>query len=112
MPTNDVKNLFPSTLSGDPMEYVHQLTTVPTNANLYDIYAFDKPSKLGGTEVKIGTMKLKGNLVNSKWADDNLFYRHQKMDDDLEIYPEWNPYTPTLGSIWGEDFLKCPFGFS
>jgi len=50
--------------------------------------------------------------VNSAWADANLFIRHQKMDDDLEIHPEWGPYCPVYGSILGEGAPKCPFGFS
>ena len=111
VPTSEVNNLFPKTLSGDPTGYVQQLTTVPANANLYDIYAFDKPTALGGVETKIGTMKLKGSLVNSKWADENLFIRHQRMDDDLRYRPEWDPYCPKWTSL-AEDIPKCPFGFS
>lgn len=94
-PHPDVKDLFPTTLQDDdPMAYIHQLLTVPKDATLYTIYAMDAPVELGGREKVIGTLKLNGNLVNSYWADKNLFFRHQRMDDDLNIHQEWKPYTP------------------
>lgn len=52
------------------MAYVDQLTELPANANLYNIYAFDRPVQLGGKEELIGTLKLDGNLIKSKWADE------------------------------------------
>jgi hypothetical protein len=43
----------------------------------------DKPKELGGSEMMIGTLKTTSEMVASKWADENLFFRHQKMSEDL-----------------------------
>ena len=41
--------LFPKDMvNNDPMAYVGQLETVPANYVLYDVYALDKPTEMGG----------------------------------------------------------------
>jgi hypothetical protein len=102
-PHRDVANLIPSDYKGD-LAYLDQLAGVPANSNLYKVYAMTKPSQLGGKEVNIGTLQLDGNLHKSKWADENLFFRHQRQDDDLKIHPEWEPFS-ARNSLDG----KCPF---
>ena len=74
------------------MVYVSQLETVPANSRLYDVYALDKPTELGGTEALIGTLVLDGQMTRSKWGDENLYIRHQKMNDDEEMHKDWDPY--------------------
>lgn len=74
------------------MIYVSQLESVPADSKLYEVYARNAPDELNGEEVLIGTIVLDGKLVKSKWGDDNLFIRHQMMNDDTDIHPEWDPY--------------------
>ena len=31
-------------------------------------------------------------MVTSNWGDEHMFFRHQRMDDDLKYKPEWEPY--------------------
>jgi len=38
-------------VNNDPMAYVGQLETVPANAILYDVFALDKPTEMGGKSV-------------------------------------------------------------
>jgi len=71
-----------------------QLQNVPENSNLYNVYAYDKPESLGGVETKIGVLQLDGWLIESKWGDQSLFFRHQFEDEDLKIHPEWAQYCP------------------
>lgn len=59
---------------------------------------------MGGQEINIGTIQLVDKLYKSKWADENLFFRHQRQDDDLNYHPEWEPYSPRY-SLDG----KCPY---
>ena len=35
-------------VNNDPMAYVGQLETVPENAVLYEVFALDKPTEMGG----------------------------------------------------------------
>lgn len=64
------------------------------------------PIKAGGKEVKIGELRLTSDLFRSKWGDDKMFFRHQKMDDDLKFNPAWEPFVARY-SLDG----KCPFGY-
>ena len=84
-PHVSVQNLIPNELQGtDYMAYVHQLeTSVPADATIYDVYAYDKPPPLGGVETMIGSLKLNGSLTTSKWGDQNLFFKHQNIAEDL-----------------------------
>lgn len=103
VPHSDVHSLFPTELTGAPMMYVDQLQTVPAGSTLYDVMAYDKPQELGGVETNIGSLVLDGVLTSSKWGDQNLFFRHEKMDDDLKAHPEWAPYLAKYGGS------KCPY---
>lgn len=37
-------------------------------------------------------MRLKTTLVTSNWGDEHMYFRHQRMEDDLKLRPEWEPY--------------------
>jgi len=64
------------------------------------------PEHAGGVEELIGVLQLDGRLTTSNWADENLFFRHQKMDDDVKLVPAWGNYVSRF-SLDG----KCPAGF-
>ena len=105
VPHSDVANLFPHEMHGvGPMAFLDDLTNVPANANLYSVYGLDGPTERGGKEHFIGTLQLRGSLVKSNYGDEHLFFRHQKMDDDLKLQPDWAPYVPKY-SLDG----KCPY---
>lgn len=91
------------------MAYVDQLTTVPHNSNVYEVWALDQPKPLGGKDTHIGSLVLDGGFVKSKWADETLFIRHQRSDDDVRLEPSWDKYLPK----WSDSKVKkgCPFGF-
>jgi len=40
-----------------------------------------------------------------------MFFRHQKMDEDLKYHPEWTPYCPKYGSSTGSESAHqpCPY---
>jgi len=103
-PSSSVKNMFSSHKPSNLMQYLDDLTNVPANATIYDVYARDKPTQIGGKLTKIGSLNLDGKMVKSKFGDENLFYRHQYMDDDLKLRPEWKPYTASY-KLGG----KCPY---
>lgn len=105
VPDDELKAHFPNKLvNNNKMGYMDQLKAIPANHKLYKVMALDKPKQMGGKLSYIGDLVLDGKMTSSKWGDENLFFRHQKMDDDLEIHPEWKPYVP-LESLWG----KCPY---
>jgi len=110
-PHDDVNKLFAwNTLpiSEDFLSGISQLSMkyggVPADSNLYKVFAWDKPEQLGGKESHIGDLVLDGTFTTSKFGNEDLFFRHQKSDDDLEIHPEWTPYMSAYKTT-----SKCPF---
>ena len=102
-PHSDVKNLFPVDAPSDPMAYIEQLKSVPANSTLYKVYGMTAPKELGGTEVYIGDLVLEGNLITSKWGDENLFIRHERLEEDLKVHSDWTKYE----AKWSAS--ACPF---
>ena len=49
----------------------------------------------------------------STFGDDHLYFRHERMDNDLALRPEWEPFTPIYVPIFSleqqEDEASCPF---
>jgi len=58
------------------MAYTSQLESVPADTVLYDVYGYDAPPELDGTEHLMGTLQLDGKLTKSKFGDQELFFRH------------------------------------
>ena len=111
-PSGEVE--FPSTVADGYTDYTEQLASIPLATNLWDIYAMDKPVELGGTEMKIGQMILNSQLTTSNWGDEHMYFRHERMEDDLALRPEWEPYTPHFDGIFGNlaqesNNSDCPF---
>lgn len=45
-------------------------------------------------------------MVTSYWGDEHMYFRHQRMDDDLKIRPEWEPYTPVFHAFAAGELIK------
>ena len=91
-------------VSEDFYSAIYQLNEIPADTNLYKVWAWDKPQKLGGKESYIGDLVMDGKFTTSKFGDEDLFFRHQKTNEDLVIHPEWTPYKAV-----GSEGKKCPF---
>ena len=106
-------------------DYLNDLNSIPAGSHLYNIYAEDKPCEIGGTEQYIGKIIVTSEIVSSLWGDTHLKFRHQRMNDDLALRPEWFPYAyswsyteetgelVTLGNgeIWPGTGGACPFSY-
>jgi len=77
---------------------------------LYTVFALDKPSSLGGTEMEIGEIVLRSQMQTSMWGDKHMYFRHQKHDDDFRYHPEWMN-EPTHGTfvMEGENVKLHPY---
>mmetsp|Transcript_4630 Transcript_4630/g.6107 ORF Transcript_4630/g.6107 Transcript_4630/m.6107 type:complete len:344 (+) Transcript_4630:29-1060(+) len=109
---------FPAT-TYDP-SFMQSLQPTPAGSLLFNVYATDQPTELGGSEQLIAQMKTKSTMVTSNWGDEHMFFRHQRMDDDLKYRPEWEPYTPNPKVFFANkkhddrlvkfaDYAACPF---
>lgn len=96
-------NFVPTQDMNFPDDYVapvhEQLKNVPVGLTLYKVYAMDKPAELGGKETQIANIVLSSELMTSTWADKSLFFRHQNVQDDVSLKPEWDSYLPTAKGV-------------
>lgn len=74
--------------------FTDDFAKITVGETLYEVYAMDQPKELGGTETLIGKMITTSAFTTSKWADEHFYIRHQRMDVDLALKPEWAQYTP------------------
>jgi len=65
------------------------LQTIPAGSTLFNVYAWDQPQELGGTESLIAEFVTDSPMITSYWGDEHMFFRHQLMDADLKYRPEW-----------------------
>ena len=104
---------FPATVADGYTNYLDDLASIPAGSKVYDIYALDAPEELGGTETLIGAFMTASEITTSHWGDDHLYFRHQRMDDDLAIRPEWEPYVPMYKGFFHLEqeasSPECPF---
>ena len=85
------------------------------------MFAYKDPlHKLSGSRGDlIGRVVTLSPFTTSLWADQTLFYKHQRIDDDLEVFPWWKDYLQTwsLGKMSETPLAnprpaeKCPFAF-
>lgn len=98
------------------MAYLKQLPTIPSGTTLFDVMAWDSPPQIGGKQWNIGSIQMTGPLITSKWGDRELFFRHQKLDEDLKLRSNWRPYLEQFKGLfmnlmgWAtKPVLKCPY---
>jgi hypothetical protein len=60
---------------------------IPSNTTLYTIYGIQSPTN--GTRILIGEVITTTKPIYSKWGDEFLFFRHQRIEDDMKLRPEW-----------------------
>lgn len=77
--------------------FTEDLTSIPKGSTLYEVWALDQPTELGGTEKHIADLVLVSDMITSLWGDKHLFFRHQDMVEDVAIHPEWEEYVDTFG---------------
>ena len=88
---------------------------------LFKVFAYDCPThKLSGSRGDlIGYIVLTSEITTSLWGDQTLFFKHQRIDDDLKVYPWWADYIQhwpegkmaETGLIDPPPAEKCPFAF-
>lgn len=85
--------------------FTEDLMSIPSGSTLYEVWALDKPTELGGVEAHIADLVLTSEVTTSLWGDQHLFFHHQDMHEDINLVPEWRQYTPTFGP----GLSRCPF---
>merc|ERR1712127_778360 len=63
------------------------MESIPVGTEIFSVSAQDNP-KSDATAV-IGTVVLTDALSRSTFGDNELFFKHQYMEDDFKLRPEW-----------------------
>ena len=73
---------------------LYQLKRIPEGTTVWKVYGWDAPEDYGGVEHFIGDLVLASNGKKSKYGDEMLFFRHQRVEDDIWFKSEWLDYYP------------------
>jgi len=87
--------------------HTEMFATITKGTNLYDVFALDVPEPMGGKYTKIATIHLDEKATTSKWGDGGFFIRHQRMDEDLVLKPEWAEHSARFGLTGGAKYNSC-----
>ena len=107
-PTGEVG--FPDDYDG--VYFTDQLESIVNHTHLWKLYGLDAPVELGGVEHYIGDLVMTTQMTKSTFGDKDLFFRHQRLEEDLALMPEWQPYEPEFYLLSAAGDLlpsKCPF---
>lgn len=91
-PNKDVRASFPESYPNAKWPLVAQ-ETIPDSGMIYEVFAYAEPT---ADPVKIGEFVLETASTASRYADETLFFQHQKFDEDLTLRPDWVPYVTEL----------------
>ena len=102
-------------------DFSDQFMKIYPGTVLWKVFAYRDPlHKLSGSRGDlIGRVVLISEVTTSLWGDQTLFFKHQRMDDDLKYFPEWQQYLQSwpMGKLDEEGLTlpppveKCPFKF-
>jgi len=83
MPTEDVQF---SEAESSLEDFSKQWSTIPEGANLYTVMAHSNPNDAG---TKLGQLIAVDGCTTSKFGDTKLFFRHQRIEEDIQLKPNW-----------------------
>ena len=86
---------------------------------MFKVYAYDSPPEEGGEDTLIGWIVSRSAQRSSFWGDQQLFFQHRRMDDDIKFRPhyfEWlefwdNGKFDEAGMKNPAPPQRCPFMF-
>lgn len=95
-PNPTVRSMFTSSFSKD---YRTQVQSIAAGTTLYHVTAKSGPT---ASRVHIGDIVLTNKFTDSYFGDKYLFFRHQTIDEDWMLKPEWKGQKLTSSQ-------GCPF---
>jgi hypothetical protein len=101
VPDSGIKSRFTSDYK---QVFTEQLKTIPSGSTLYKVYTKATPTS---GKVQIGNIVLTSKLTPSYFGDKYLFFKHQDMQEDLKIHPEWASSVKVASSNEGCPYLKA-----
>lgn len=91
-----------------------ELAGIPVGTALFNVLAYASPAeKKAGKKTRIGSMSTTSRCVQSLFGDNELFFRHQRMEEDFAAAPEWIAQMKELGdpvcqAVQPSEKTHCP----
>ena len=60
---------------------------IPDGTTLYTFITYSDPKDVYGTEM--GKLVIVDGCYPTKFGDDELFFKHQRLEEDIALRPEW-----------------------
>lgn len=70
-------------------DFQDQLAVIPYGTVVHKIFAYDMPPEMGGEERMIGALVSRSKLIDSLFGDNELYFQHHKMEDDIKARPHY-----------------------
>ena len=106
-PDDSLRSVFPDDYQGT--YFTDQLQTIAAGTKLFSVFAQAEPNS---DKVHIGDLILTSEITKSKYGDETLFFKHQNMNEDVALRPDWkdalDPTKKKLESSGGTA-AQCPF---
>ena len=70
-----------------------RMNSIESGTHLFTVYAYPDPKSAlsGGEPVHLGEISTTSACVSSKFGDASFFIRHQRIEEDWQLRPEWMP---------------------
>ena len=80
---------FPDTPPGSMAEFLDQFRKIPVGTKLYTIKAMQSPNN---PIEYLGNLVTADECVSSKFGDTEMFFKHQWIEEDIALRPEWTDH--------------------
>lgn len=88
-PTGQVR--FPDQKKSND-DLLDELSGIPHGTEIFKVYTYASPNdRKNGNAFELGTLTTSGTCHRSLFGDLDLFFRHQRVEEDFALRPEWIP---------------------
>jgi len=78
-------------------ELLKELSGIPVGSEIFKVYAYESPDDVvKGNKVQVGRMTTTSPCYQSLFGDEHLYFRHQRMEEDFALRPDWIKQMPAL----------------
>jgi len=79
-------------------ELLHELSSIKAGTDIFNVYTYASPkAEKAGEKVLLGKLSTTSPCYQSLFGDEHLFFRHQRMEEDFALMPDWIDEMKELG---------------
>jgi len=79
-------------------DMLRELSSIRRGTDVLEAFAYESPhDRARGNKISLGTVTTSSECVQSLFGDLELFFRHQRMEEDFALRPDWISQMDELG---------------